>query len=173
MFVECPDFDLPFSCPYPFVDGDQGFINYPLAGLFGGVAGVYTSGFGWQATNPAIIADPPHTQCNVQIFKVLAAPVKVGVISMEYNLHKGVFDNPTGWATYIQGYNGATLVASQVIDSAADPDGDNKFLTVDCGDALCDTFYLGITCANTNGIEDPGDATITEFVINGFGSPPC
>lgn len=172
MFEECPGVPAPFACDYDLRTSDQGFVNYPRPSLSPAALGVYIGGSGWNATTSTEVAHPANFEQGVQIFLTLPYPVSCGIVSMNYDFFKGTFST-SGWDNSIQAYLGSTPVADNTISANADSDGYGKPLFVDCLGAMCDTFYIVLTCAAYSGIGTPGFAVATDFTINGTGLPPC
>jgi hypothetical protein len=172
LFRECPTSELPFACAYDFSssqaiwDGYNHGVSWTPA-FFSS----YTPGSGFEAVAATNTGVPGRIYGDAACQSLFASTMLTHV-DFSYDLVKGAFDVDDGNQTGILIANAGVIVATQLVHSAAQPDGANS-ISWD-GSLMADNIALIVQASNkTDPMHAQGIALISGAHLAGTGTPPC
>jgi len=164
---------IPFACPYDLIISDGGFVHVSEPNLQpDGFRGIYNAGFGWVVTQETDFSQP-YTIVSMRPAKKYPAAVNVNSIRMTYSLFKGSF-NFGPFHSGIISYLAGNLVATTLVPSDTDPDGNGKVILQNLGGAMIDEIHFVVTASGVLGtLGGGGGATLEEVEVLGTGPVTC
>lgn len=170
MFQEC-DAALPFSCPFDFTTGDNGFGVRIASGYTPATLGFYVAASGFQNSHQ-IFSDGSHWGY-VSIVKLFDPAIMVSHIDFTFDLTKGTYDTDSNGFIFAQ-LAGATQIDSDFLCNTH-PDGTGFVFAWDGSPVSIDRLELQLNSeAFPGGFPGtPGYAFIHEVNVNGVGRPGC
>jgi len=170
LFQECSS-ALPFSCPYPFSAGDEGFGVHIDTGFTPPTLGFYVAADKFEGGHQINNSTGGHWgYCWIE--RDLTPAVTLTSVDMVFDLVKGTFSGVTDG--YILLYNGGSLITYGNFDCSARADGMGQTFSWVGGPQICD--HIGFVVDSEvfpPGMGTPGYCAIHEVVLHGSGLPPC
>lgn len=170
LFSECSSGVLPFACPYPFSEGDEGFGVIDNTAFTPSNFGYYVAGQGFACGDEVMNAD--LSVWGYGYFAKSITPITVTGLSARFDLHQGTpYDHLIYGGVY--GKRGGTFVLQRLMN-IPQPDGDNQTLAwTGSATEIDEIQFLLLTHHYPAGSGVPGSGMLREIVASGVGPATC
>jgi len=172
LFQECDPSTLPFACDYDYLSSEASWGLLHDSNVSPDFYGEYIAGAGWFATDTHYsVPNIELRGCYIQ--KTFSPSISVTKIGMTYDVSNGSFVYP-GYTTYVQAFNGVSLVIDDEIDAHTQPQGSNITFEWLGSPTVVDKVVLALFVGNAAGSTSPGGSgNIKQAEILGVGTSTC
>lgn len=171
LFTECDEADVPFACPYDFVEADgHGWTNRDFTPYSPPDLGALSLGFGWVNTCINDAGDAIWLN-GISIEQTFAPAFTCDRIAVELGYGHGTF-SPPYYGLDIEAYHSGGLVGQLLLTDTATPVGDTIQELV-LGSALVDHIIVQTYCAKSSVSTCDGFCRISTLSLYGSGASPC